>query len=167
MRTITLLVVLLTAAPVVGQSRLYTNADLGRPLSPNRGTVDPAILQALRDHQYQAPPTPAREFEPWMTVMGSSSTAGPFGEFAPFDPPRRLDGSSWLDPEPVYGLPPWGAWGHGYPGNYDGPSRGFDRRGDRARGRPAEHEVRPTTAPLPPRSLVSPPARAAGRILRY
>lgn len=98
MKILPLLVVLLTAAPVVGQSRLYTNEDLGRPLSPGRGTVSPEQLAALAQHQYQAPPTPARELGPWVYVMRSSPTAGPFGEFAPFPTPVRLDGTSYRDP---------------------------------------------------------------------
>jgi hypothetical protein len=164
---ITLLALLLAAAPALAQpSRLYTNNDLRKPLtSASSSGLSPAdAATILAPYQFQAVPTPEREWGPQVYVMGSSSTSGPFGEFAQFEPPRRLDGSSWLDPEPVYGLPPWFARGHGYQGDY-GPRRGFDRRLTERADVRRDREARPT-APAPPRSLTSPPARAAGRILR-
>ena len=41
-------------------------------------------------------------------VLRSSSTAGPFGEFLPFPPPRRLDGTLLSQPVTVYGE--WHSW---------------------------------------------------------
>lgn len=107
---------LLTALPASAQSPLYTNADLGHRLSPNRVTVTAEDLESLRQHQYHAPPPPLRQDGPTIFVIDSSVTAGPFGEFAPFPPPRRLDGTS-------YDQLPW------IYSTYVGPSyRGFVNR---------------------------------------
>jgi hypothetical protein len=67
------LVVLLIAAPVCAQSRLYTNADLGQPLTWTR-TVTPDELQSLAEHQFQAPPTPTRPTGPWVTILPHDPT---------------------------------------------------------------------------------------------
>lgn len=96
MRISPLLITLLVASPVFGQSRIYTNADLGKPLS-RTSTLTPAEAAAIlapRQFVY----VPERPSEPMAVVARSSPTAGPFGEFKPFDPPRRLDGSSYSDP---------------------------------------------------------------------
>jgi hypothetical protein len=42
----------IVAAPAAAQSRVYTNADLGRPLSADRPMVTSAELRALKDHQF-------------------------------------------------------------------------------------------------------------------
>jgi hypothetical protein len=50
---------------------------------------------------------------PRVLIIRSSPTAGPFGEFAPLSPPRRLDGTYLTDPpatgNPVYFpiISPW------------------------------------------------------------
>lgn len=100
MRILPLAVVLLTAAPVGAQSRVYTNADLTpKPVTEWRRTVTPAELDSLRQHQYQAPPpAPAGANGPTVVVFGSSPTDGPFGAFTPLAAPRRLDGTSYVDP---------------------------------------------------------------------
>lgn len=54
-------------------------------------------LASLRQHQFVYVPT-TRVIEPGIYVMGSSATAGPFGEFAPFPVPTRLDGTSYTEP---------------------------------------------------------------------
>ena len=96
---LTLLVVLLTAAPAAAQSRLYTNADLARPIRMESARLSPADAAAvLLPYRFQAPPPRALEPGPWIFVMGSSPTAGPYGEFQPFAMPRRLDGTSYADP---------------------------------------------------------------------
>jgi hypothetical protein len=41
---------------------------------------------------------PAPRWGPTVVLAGSSPTAGPFGEFKPFSPRRRLDGSLTTDP---------------------------------------------------------------------
>src|SRR5476649_1171926 len=43
---------LIAAAPASAQSRVYTNADLGKPLSADRPAVTPAELRTLKDHQF-------------------------------------------------------------------------------------------------------------------
>ena len=44
---------------------------------------------------------------PHVVIIQSSPTAGPFGEFPAFTPPRRLDGSYVSDPQTVYGVRPY------------------------------------------------------------
>jgi len=63
-----LLLVLLSTAPAVAQSRFYTNADLGKPLASPQ-PVPPDELEWLKAHQYQAPPTPTREMEPGIFIL--------------------------------------------------------------------------------------------------
>jgi hypothetical protein len=53
--------------------------------------LSPAEAAAiLTPHQFVALP-PAEG--PYVVIIGSSPTTGPFGEFAPFPPARRLDGT--------------------------------------------------------------------------
>jgi hypothetical protein len=97
MRILPLVVALSTAAPVCAQTRLYTNADLTpKPVTAWTRTVTPAELESLRQHQYQAPPEPAREPWPSVFVMASSPTAGPYGEFAPFPDVSPLNGTPYV-----------------------------------------------------------------------
>lgn len=114
--------VLLTAVPASAQSRVYTNADLtSRPVTAWTVRVTPEELESLRQHQYHAPPT-VRDDGPRVYVMGSSPTAGPFGEFKPFPIARRLDGT-------FYGDPPYLQFG--YVGRFYGSGfygSGFNRR---------------------------------------
>lgn len=87
---------LLAASPAFGQTKVYTNADLGRPLSPNRGSVTPEVLAALAAHQFRVPMT----FDgPRVVSSGLSPTSGPFGDFQNAIVPRRLDGSLWSEPQ--------------------------------------------------------------------
>lgn len=53
---------------------------------------------ANRTYALSLPPGPRA------VVIPSSPTAGPFGEFRPFSPPRRLDGTLLTDP-PAEGYP--------------------------------------------------------------
>ena len=46
MRVLPLITLLMVAAPAFGQSRVYTNADLGRPLSPEQRTATPLTPDA-------------------------------------------------------------------------------------------------------------------------
>ena len=111
------LVVFPRASPAVGQSlgelarveaarrrvigragKIYTNADL-KP-APVVRAVRPAVRPGdiyehflARRAALQAP----APFGPTVVVFGSP-TAGPFGEFAPFPEPRRLDGTLLSDP---------------------------------------------------------------------
>lgn len=149
-----LLIGLLVAAPAVAQDgRVWTNADLGNPLSLTRRTVTPEELASLAAHQFVYVPS-AREGEPGVYIMGSSPTAGPFGEFAPFGPLEPLGGYT--------NAAPWGSAGYsGYGGGY---GRRFHQRStppatvsDRRRFPPSMSAV-----PAPVHLRMAPP-RAAGR----
>ena len=102
MRIIPFIVTLLLVSPAFGQSRVFTNADLGKPLS--RGSEVKADQAAAILAPYQFVDVAPREWflGPTVTVLNSSPTAGPFGEFKDFSPTRRLDGSFLTDP-------PWSA----------------------------------------------------------
>ena len=96
MRHVLFFVGLLAASPVLGQSRVYTNADLRKPMPRTAplGAVEAAAI--LAPHQFVY--VPVRRVEPGATMSRSSATAGPFGEFRAFSPTRRLDGSPYSDP---------------------------------------------------------------------
>ena len=104
----------LVSSPAFAQSgRAWTNADLGKPLSADRPTVTSEQLQSLAEHQFVYVPSESeRSYRGGVFIMGSSSTAGPFGEFAQM-PSTRLDGSLWSDPP--WGLRPYwrGRYGQG------------------------------------------------------
>ena len=143
MRTAPLAIALLVASPAFGQSRVYTNADLGKPL-PGISTVTPAEAAALlAPHQFvYVAPRPA---EPPVVLLESSPTAGPFGEFKPFSPPRRLDGSSYQDP-------PWEALA------YSGRRHGAGRN-SRSRHSSGTSVTGPVSQPAPqPSPVAVPPA---------
>jgi hypothetical protein len=108
MKILTLIVGLLAALPAFSEPRVYTNADLGRPLSPNRVTVTPEQLASLAAHQFVSPWVD-RQWDP-VVSSGSSPTSGPFGDYRQDIQPRRLDGSLWTDP-------PWQSLSY-YPGYY-------------------------------------------------
>jgi len=123
MRALTLLLALLVAAPVAGQSlaelatkvvrpgQVVTNADLKpAPVVPfERPVLRPeAIYERFLARQA------ARELAPvgpTFVVIGSP-TAGPFGEFAPFPEPRRLDGTLYSDPP--WSLTTYVGWPYGW-----------------------------------------------------
>ena len=145
MRLIAFLLVVLSAAPAVGQSlvelakveaarrqavgrapKVYTNADLKVVPAVPRPAVNPsAIYEHFLERQRQRADTPY--YGPQDVVIGSP-TAGPFGEFKPFDPPRRLDGTLLSDPPwyfTSYVGGPYGSYG-GRP--YGSSGRPFIRR---------------------------------------
>src|SRR5688572_20633050 len=128
MKSLALIVCLFAASPAFSQTRMYTKADLGQPLSPNRVTVTAEQLASLVAHQFQAP---AIADGPMVTIIGSASAisgetfTGPFGAFPPIPPPRRLDGSS-------FDVPPWGITTYG--------GRSFHGRGAYGRGRQRVHD---------------------------
>ena len=72
MKLLPVITLLLVAPPVLGQSRLYTNADLGRPLSPERVIATPEELRALAARQFRLPPTPDRSDGPSVIVFDST-----------------------------------------------------------------------------------------------
>lgn len=98
MKTIAFIVTILVVSPAFAQSRIFTNADLGKPLS--RGSVAKADQAAAVLAPYQFVDVAPREWfqGPTVMVLDSSPTAGPFGEFKEFSPARRLDGSFLTDP---------------------------------------------------------------------
>ena len=109
-------VVFCRASPAVGQSlgdlarveaarrqaigraeKTYTNADLKPAPAPppfKRPVVRP---EAIYEHYLERVRTREQQRGPTIVVVGSP-TAGPFGEFAPFPEPRRLDGTLLSDP---------------------------------------------------------------------
>src|SRR5579862_685862 len=92
---------LLLAVPAFGQSRVYTNADLGKIERTHTATEEE--LAGLRAHQFVL--VPERPAGPDVIVLGSSTADGPFG---PFSMPRREP----LD-ETSLGISPLiGGWSH-------------------------------------------------------
>jgi hypothetical protein len=87
MKLTALLVVLLAAAaPSSAQSRLYTNADLGRHLQETRPSpAAAAAILAPYQFVYVAPDAPA--WGPTFVIIGGSPSDGPFGAFGPYPPP--------------------------------------------------------------------------------
>jgi hypothetical protein len=117
MKLLAVLALVFAATPAFSQPRVYTNADLGRTLSPIPGTSPAEAVAILRALQ-PAPPAPRSVSTWWVPgpqvhVIPSSPTAGPFGEFAPFSEARRLDGTA-LDTAPWTSTTylPW-SWGSG------------------------------------------------------
>jgi len=93
MKTITVLVALLcTAWPVAAQSRLYTNADVGRPLSSDRRTVTATELAGLKAREYVY--VPDRRHEPGPRVVILRDTPW-FPPFAPTSEPTRPLSEPW------------------------------------------------------------------------
>ena len=121
MKNIVFIVAFLAVSPAFAQSRVFTNADLGKPLS--RGSVVKADQAAAVLAPYQFVDVAPREWfmGPTVTVLNSSPTAGPFGEFEEFSPTPRLYG-------PFVTAPPWSVMtypGYSYPGRqpYSYPGR--------------------------------------------
>jgi hypothetical protein len=90
-----LLIALLTSAPAFGQSRIYTNADLGRPLSPSRPTPTADELSALAAHQFTLPPD--YPSGPHVVILGEGRASS-----TPWDWPREM-----YEPIPPF-AEPWG-----------------------------------------------------------
>jgi hypothetical protein len=78
----------------------------GPKLSPAEAAAILAQSPALSNRTHVSPPGDG----PTVVVVGSSVTAGPFGEFAPFPPPLRLDGTlltqrAWIMRSHIGGRP--------------------------------------------------------------
>jgi hypothetical protein len=87
-------VALLVASPAFAQSRVYTNADLGKPLSLERPAISAGELRGLAERQFTAAPDyPAA---PRVLILGG----GP--EDGPWDWPRQA-----IDQAEPEGLPLW------------------------------------------------------------
>jgi hypothetical protein len=102
------LVAMLASVPAFAQSRVYTNADLGRPLE-RTATVTPEQLASLAAHQFRLPsPYPSG---PQVVIIGNPDD-GPFGPFKDLPPTAPLSNGPYLFGTPLfYGgpflLPGW------------------------------------------------------------
>jgi hypothetical protein len=128
-RTAMLGVALLVASPAFAQSRVYTNADLGKPLSTDRPTVSDEELRALAERQF----TPALDYPsaPHVLILRGAPEDGPW------DWPR--DAVDQAEPD---GLPLWLA---GYGGGRHRQAERPSRRGGAAAGQRStrQHTTRP------------------------
>jgi len=99
MRTVRLpivaLVAILSSAPAFAQSRMYTNADLGRPLA-RTATATPEQLASMAARQFRLPPSYPPE--PQVVIIGHPED-GPFGSFGPF---REFPPTAPLFNDPYY-----------------------------------------------------------------
>ena len=121
MKTVVLAAVLLSAPPAFAQSRVYTNADLGKPLSTDRPSISAEELRGLADRQFTAPPDDAAV--PRVVILRGAPEDGPW------DWPR--DTVDQAEPE---GLPLWlAAYGGGRHRQSQRPSqRGIAASGSRS-----------------------------------
>ena len=103
---------LAASSSAAAQSRVYTNADLGRPLDRIE-TVTAEQLAGLAAHQFTVPP---ERTGPAAIIIASDPTDGPFGPFNTSGP-MPLD-PTYMSPylygfgAPVYSRPPFER-GHG------------------------------------------------------
>jgi len=141
-KPITVLVGLLLATSAGAQSRLYTNADVGRPLSPNRPSVTAEQLAGLQTHQFRLP---VDAWGPQVVILDSQVTDGPFGAFAPFSPSHVAPGGAYFETVgPAY----YGGYGYGLGYGYGYPvGRGLSRSASRAHVRPSIPAARQTATP--------------------
>ena len=116
----TVVACLLVATPAFAQARVYTNADLGKPLQWGH-TPTPQELASLSARQFV--PMPELPDGPRAMTIEGDPSHGPFGGFAlspsqPLDPNWRGDGSSY----PAFG---------GFPANGASHRRGSYLTGER------------------------------------
>lgn len=132
MKTLIVAIAVMCAVlPTSAQSRLYTNADLGKKAVAEKPQLTEAQLRGLQARQFVHVPEPTG---PRVVSTGSNTADGPFGKFADPIPDRRLDGSLWTDP-------PWemrAYVGHGYYGRSYG-------HGGYGRPAPATTDRQPVT----------------------
>ena len=131
---------LLIAAPAFAQSRVYTNADLGKPRTWSH-TATAQELASLAARQFVAPPV--FPDSPTVLIIGGDPSHGPFG-------PLEITPAQPLDPN-------WqnnGWYGGGYiGGGWYGSRQRFDRRDGRINqgvgGRPNFPSEHPPRIPPP------------------
>jgi len=87
----------LIAVPVFGQSRVYTNADLGKIQRTHNATEEE--LAGLRAHQFVL--VPNRPAGPEVIVVHGSTAEGPFGPF--YTTAREPLGWMTIPAAPFYG----------------------------------------------------------------
>jgi hypothetical protein len=94
---------ILVSTPCLGQMRVWTNADLNRPLTMDRPAVDPVALSGMRSREYKPLPTESG-VGPLVVVIRSSVFDGPYGPFPawPVSPPLNCCGL-YVNGVPVYG----------------------------------------------------------------
>ena len=96
------LVAILANVPAFAQSRVYTNADLGRPLE-RTVTVTPQQLASLAAHQFRLPSSYPPG--PLVVIIGNPED-GPFGPFKELPPTAPLsNGPYQFGPSWFYGGP--------------------------------------------------------------
>jgi hypothetical protein len=107
------MIAILLAAQMISSSPPLTPAEAARILANSPGL----------SNWTNRTDEPAPADGPAVTVVESSPTAGPFGEFEPFPEPRRLDGTllsqppDWYYP-PDYSWPPY-SYSFGYGAKYN------------------------------------------------
>jgi len=101
---LSILIFVVLTAPAYCQTRVYTNADLGKPISANRPTVPPDVLQGMATRQFRS--VPERPGPTVSSTGAKASTPGPWDWPEP-RPERRLDGTLLSDPVSIYGLTPF------------------------------------------------------------
>jgi hypothetical protein len=124
-------VVLLVIAPCArGQSRVYTNADLGHHVksSVRVSPEEAAAIMASHLPVIDATPAPADADGPRVYIMDSRPDDGPYGPLRPFMPALRLDGTPLSQPPDMYGEPLW--WFGGGSPTFDGRQRSWTGRGN-------------------------------------
>jgi len=144
---------LLVAAPAVAQTRVYTNADLGKPLSWEH-TPTPEELASLKARQFV--PMPFIPERPSVRVIEGDPAQGPFGP---------LELSAYTQPlDPNWYGNSWGYWGPGLVNPYPIGKRGFgfgrgfgSSRGFGSVGGEFRHHMRPSGTPGPGRGVAPPP----------
>jgi hypothetical protein len=100
------------------QTRTYTNADLGKPITWQAPPPTPEMLASLATRAFHATPTPEAADGPHYYVVGQqfldqapppyrpNNMSGPWDWPEPA-PARRLDGTLLSDPVTIYGQQPW------------------------------------------------------------
>lgn len=92
----------LATAPAFAQSRVYSNADLGRPIE-RAAPATPEQLASLAAHQFRLPS--AYPPEPQVVIIGRPED-GPFGPFREFPPTAPLSNDPYYyGPSMFYGEP--------------------------------------------------------------
>jgi hypothetical protein len=92
-----LVMLMFVSVPVCGQSRVITNADLGKPFSWKAPPASADMLASLAAHQFVA--LPQRSYGPTFVVIAARGSSGPWHWPEPA-PQRRLDGT-------LLSAPPW------------------------------------------------------------
>ena len=108
MKAFITLSMLLLAESARGQSHVYTNADLGKPIASSSARVSPAQAAAIMAaHQPVFAAAGSAPDGPRVFIMDSRPGDGPFGPLQPFRTSLRLDGTRLSRQPELYGQPLW------------------------------------------------------------